>query len=109
MFLFGLTMALVEAPTALPYLAAIERITRSNPNLLQLSLLLLFYDFIFVLPLIILLVIYCATQNRASQILPTIQEFVNRWFPILFRYLLIGFGIALILDSIAHGFRRSLF
>jgi len=107
-FLFGLTMALVESPTALPYLIAIERITQTDPTLIQLSILLLFYVLIFVFPLIILVVIYQVAQNRASQILANIQTFVNRWFPILFRYVLIVFGIILILDSIAYGFNRSL-
>lgn len=107
-FLFGLSMAFVEAPTALPYLTAIERMTKSNPNTFQLACLLLFYDFIFILPLIVLLVIYCVAQKRAIRILSNAQGFVNRWFPFLFRYVLIGCGIVLILDSIAHGFRRSL-
>lgn len=107
-FLFGLTMALVESPTALPYLIAIERITQTNPNLIQLALLLLFYVLIFVLPLIVLVIVYQFSQNRASQILANIQTLVNRWFLILFRYVLIVFGTILILDSIAHGFGRSL-
>lgn len=101
-FLFGLTMALVEAPTALPYLIAIERITQTNPNLLQLTLLLLFYDLIFVLPLIVLVIVYHVAQNRASQILTNIQAFVNRWFLVLFRYVLIVLGIILILNSTTH-------
>ena len=108
MFFFGLTMALLEAPTALPYLAAIERITRTHPSLIKLALLLLFYSFIFVLPLIVLVVVYASSQKRATRSLFAIQEFVNRWLPILFRYLLIGFGAALILDCIAHGFGYSL-
>lgn len=107
-FLFGLTMALVEAPTALPYLVAIERITQTDPTVSQLALLLLFYVSIFILPLVIIVIVYQIAQNRASQILSGLQEFVNRWFPTLFRYVLIGFGIILILDSVAHRLGRSL-
>lgn len=107
-FLFGLTMALVEAPTALPFLVAIERITQIDPTLVQLALLLLFYVLVFIFPLVVLVAVYYFSQNRESRILLNIQAFVNRWFPILFRYLLIVFGVILILDSIAHGFGRSL-
>jgi cytochrome c biogenesis protein CcdA len=107
-FFFGLTMALVEAPTALPFLVAIERITQTNPTLPKLALLLLFYVLIFIFPLVVLVSVYYFTQNRASRILANIQAFVNRWFPILFRFVLIVFGIILILDSIAHQFGRSL-
>lgn len=106
-FLFGLTMALLEAPTALPYLIAIEKIRQSNPTLLQLMLLLLFYDFIFVLPLIALLLLYLVLQNRTSQ-LDRIQAFVNHWFPIAFRIVLIGLGAVLIADCVFRLFGRSL-
>ncbi|MBD1858795.1 MULTISPECIES: GAP family protein [Leptolyngbya] len=107
MFLFGFMLAFTEAPTALPYLAAIEQMTRTNPSLTELALLLLFYDVIFVLPLILLVVVYVIAQNRSTQAIALIQEFVSRWFPVLFQVVLILLGIVLIADSIAQGFGRS--
>ncbi|MCU0552022.1 MAG: GAP family protein [Leptolyngbya sp. Prado105] len=107
-FLFGFMLAFAEAPTALPYLAAIEQITRRNPSLSELALLLLFYDLIFVLPLITLVVVYAMTHKRSTTVILTIQSFVNRWFPVLFKVVLILLGIVLVLDSLAHGFGRSI-
>jgi cytochrome c biogenesis protein CcdA len=107
MFLFGFMLAFTEAPTALPYLAAIDQITRTNPSLPELALLLLFYDLIFVVPLVLLVVVYVAAQNRSTQAISLIQEFVSRWFPLLFQSVLILLGIVLIADSIAQGFGRS--
>jgi cytochrome c biogenesis protein CcdA len=107
MFLFGFMLAFTEAPTALPYLAAIDQITRTNPSLPELALLLLFYDLIFVVPLVLLVVVYVAARNRSTQAISLIQEFVSRWFPLLFQSVLILLGIVLIADSIAQGFGRS--
>jgi cytochrome c biogenesis protein CcdA len=65
-FLLGMSVTLLEAPTALPYLAAIERIARTKLSLLDLAGLLGFYNLVFVMPLIGLLSIYIAFQSRSK-------------------------------------------
>lgn len=107
-FFFGLTMAFVETPTALPYLAAIERINRANLSMFGLIAALTFYCLIFVLPLIGLLVISTVLQERGARLLKRIQQIVNQWFPRSFQAILIGFGIVLIIDSVMHLFGRSI-
>lgn len=68
-FLLGVSVTFLEAPTALPYIVAIERLTQSKLNLLQFISILVFYNIIFILPLLALLLIYITYQKRASVII----------------------------------------
>lgn len=108
-FILGATIAFVEAPTALPYLAAIERITRANLELPQIMGAIAFYNLIFVLPLIALLSIYLTLRNRSSELLTKIHQFVTKWFPKIIKFILIGLGLWLIGDCIAYLFGKSIF
>jgi cytochrome c biogenesis protein CcdA len=108
-FILGIAIAFVEAPTALPYLGAIEQIVQANLSMYQILSILTIYNFVFVLPLIILLLIYLHFQQRAIKILSSIQHSINRWFPKIMKLLLIVFGLILIFDSVAYFFDLSLF
>ena len=101
-------MAFVEAPTALPYLAAIERSTRANLQLPELMGVLAFYNLIFVLPLIVLLGIYLVLRNRAATLLHNIHRSVTEWFPKIMRVILMVLGFVLIADCMAHIFGHSI-
>lgn len=108
-FLLGLTMAFVETPTALPYLAAIERITRTKPDILELMVLLAWYCLIFILPLIGLLTIHIVLKNHSPDVLDRVQKIVNQWFPKLFQFVLIALGIVLVIDCFTQLFGVSVF
>jgi cytochrome c biogenesis protein CcdA len=108
-FWFGLTMALIEAPTALPFLAAIERIIQANLPILETIAALTLYCVIFVLPLVILLAAYIVLRDRASGFIHASQSAIAIWFPRIFQIILILLGIVLILDSALHFIGRSLF
>ena len=95
-------MAFVEAPTALPYLAAIEQITREDLQLLELLGVLAFYNLIFVFPLIVLLGMYLVLRNSAATLLNNIHQSVTKWFPKIMCVILIVLGFVLIADCIAH-------
>lgn len=101
-FVLGLTMAFVEAPTALPYLVAIERITRANLPLHQVIGVLTLYNVIFVLPLTGLLGIYFLLRERSTHLIQRINRAVVAWSPKIIRVVLIVLGLALILDCIAY-------
>jgi cytochrome c biogenesis protein CcdA len=108
-FWFGLTMALIEAPTALPFLAAIERITRANLSVLETIAAITLYCVVFVLPLVILLAAYIFLRDRASSFIQASQRTISNWFPKIFKVVLILLGIVLILDSALHLAGYSLF
>ncbi|BDA70528.1 hypothetical protein PM8797T_06270 [Calothrix sp. PCC 7716] len=108
-FILGATIAFLEAPTALPYLAAIERITRENLELPQLMTVIAFYNLIFVLPLIVLLIIYLIFRNNAATLLQRIHQSVTKWFPKIMKFILVSLGLLLIADCVAHIFGKSIF
>jgi cytochrome c biogenesis protein CcdA len=101
-FQLGATMAFVEAPTALPYLAAIEQITREDLQVTEVLGVLAFYNLIFVFPLIVLLGMYLVLRNRAATLLKNIHQSVTKWFPKIMCVILIVLGFVLIADCIAH-------
>ena len=101
-FLLGVTMAFVEAPTALPYLVAIERITRANLPLHQTIAVLTLYNIIFVLPLTVLLGMYLLLRERSTHLINRINRAIVAWFPQIMRVILLLLGSALILDCIAY-------
>ena len=101
-------MAFVEAPTALPYLAAIERITREDLQLPELMGVLAFYNFIFVFPMIVLLGIYLRLRDSAATLLNNIYQSLTKWFPKIMCVIFIVFGFVLIADCIAHIFGHSM-
>ncbi|MEW5856176.1 MAG: GAP family protein [Cyanobacteriota bacterium] len=101
-FQLGATMAFVEAPTALPYLTAIEQITREDLQLPELLGVLAFYNLIFVFPLIVLLGMYLVLRNSAATLLNNIHQLVTKWFPKIMCVIIIVLGFVLIADCIAH-------
>jgi cytochrome c biogenesis protein CcdA len=108
-FILGATIAFLEAPTALPYLAAIERITRENLELPKVMSVIAFYNLIFVLPLIALLIIYLIFRNNAAILLQKLHQSVTKWFPKVMKFILVTLGLVLIADCIAHIFGKSIF
>lgn len=106
-FMLGATMAFVEAPTAFPYLAALERMVHANLPFHQLLGVLTLYNIIFVFPLIGLLGIYLFFRNRAAALINRINYGIAKWFPKIMRVIFIVFGIVFIVDCIAYFLGRS--
>jgi cytochrome c biogenesis protein CcdA len=106
-FLLGMAMTILEFPTALPYLAAIEQIARAKLDLLTIMSILGLYNLVFVLPLIILVCIYVLFHRQSAILLPRINLAIAIWSPKILRALLLGLGILLIVDSIAFIFGHS--
>lgn len=108
-FLFGSAATLWDFPTALPYLAAIERIVGSQLDLLTTMGILAIYNLIFVLPLIILLGVYLCLGEQSTNLLQVIHRSVQKWGHKILRVLLIGLGLLLIADCIAGSLGRPIF
>lgn len=107
-FLLGTSITLLEAPTAFPYLAAIERIVHVKPSLPDLAGLLGIYNLVFVMPLIGLLGIYIAFQSRSAELLKRINQAITTWSPKILRVLLLVAGTFLLADCIASILGRPL-
>jgi cytochrome c biogenesis protein CcdA len=107
-FLFGSAATLWDFPTALPYLAAIERIVRSQFDLFTTMSILAIYNTIFVFPLIALLGLYIYLGERSVNLIHAINQSVQKWGQRILRVLLIGLGLLLIVDCIAFALGRPI-
>lgn len=103
-FLLGLCVTIWEFPTALPYLAALERVIQARLDLLSIMSVLGLYNVVFVLPLVILLGIYIVFQESAAGQLNAINRSINKFAPKILRVVLICLGAVLIFDCIAYLF-----
>ena len=106
-FLLGMAVTIWEFPTALPYLVAIEQIARAKLELFAIVSILGFYNLIFVLPLIILLVIYIVIYRESAILIHRIDRVITIWLPKILRILLLGLGFLLITHSLAYYFGHS--
>lgn len=107
-FVLGTSVTLLEAPTAFPYLAAIERIVHVKLSLPDLVRLLSIYNLIFVMPLFGLLVIYMAFQGKSAELLKRINQAITAWSPKILRVLLLVAGTFLLADGITSILGRLL-
>lgn len=103
-FLLAAAVTLWEFPTALPYIAALERIVQAELDLLGIMKALAFYDLIFVLPLIVLLGIYICLGDKSAVLLKRINRQITKWSPKILQVLAVSFGLWLIVDCIADSF-----
>lgn len=107
-FLLGFAVTVSDLPTALPYLAALERIVQAKLDLWKIALTLLLYNLLYVLPLFVLLGLYLMTQERSARLLQEIGHHINKWnhrLTVAFFYLI---GTLLIIDSIAFFWGRPI-
>lgn len=74
LILLGLTVTLLEAPTAIPYLAAIGILSSSAPDIASWLPILLVYNMIFIAPPMLLLWLQKMLGNR---IRPALEKFTN--------------------------------
>jgi len=99
-FLMGTAEMALELPTAFPYLAAVGLIVRESPPLSATLGILLMYNILFILPLLVLLLIYKLLPDRQAPWMAKIQKRFRRWLPRVLRILLVGAGIILLADVV---------
>jgi cytochrome c biogenesis protein CcdA len=99
-FFLGMSVTLLEAPTALPYIAAIERIAQAKLSFYDLAGVLSIYNVVFVMPLIGLLGIYISFQDRRTELLKQINQSITQWTPKIMRVLLLVTGSVLLVSGI---------
>lgn len=81
--LLGVTITVVELPTAFPYFAAIAAIVGSGFDPIRQLILLGIYNLAFVLPLILMVAILMIAPERAASILEATRGFLQRRWPVL--------------------------
>jgi cytochrome c biogenesis protein CcdA len=79
----GVTIAVVELPTALPYFAAIAAIVASGLNPFEELFLIAFYNLCFVLPLLGIVGVLWVAGDRAVETLERIRAYLHAHWPVL--------------------------
>ncbi|MHB8692831.1 MAG: GAP family protein [Solirubrobacteraceae bacterium] len=81
--LLGITISVVEFPTALPYFAAITAIIGAGTRPPGVIVLLLLFNFCFILPLLMILAVLWLAHDRATEILGRWRARLQRNWPVL--------------------------
>lgn len=108
-FLFGGAATLWDLPTALPYLAAIERIVQSRLDIFTTASVLALYNVIFVLPLMILLGIRLFLAEKSNTLIHAINRSMQQWGRRILQILLMGLGVILIVNCVAFFLNHPMF
>lgn len=96
-FALGVALNVSELPTAFPYLAALERITASQVTVIESLIALVVYAALFVLPMVLILVLYLRLHEHAAPAIARLSAGVERWSGRLLTWgaLMVAIGIAL--------------
>jgi cytochrome c biogenesis protein CcdA len=95
-FALGALIMLNELTTALPYLAAIERIAAAGLGWTGNLALLVVYNFVFALPLVLFLLLFVQLRERFTAQIERISAAVHLWTLRIFKYGSLAAGILLI-------------
>lgn len=100
--LIGATIGLAQAPTAVPYLAALAMLSVRDPRPTLWPLIVITYCLIALLPPI--LVLYTSTRRspRARKFYRAFIRALNRFGPLSVRILFLIFGAILVLDALRN-------
>ena len=100
MALLGGTLVLLGIPGAVPYLAAVERIVHKDPQGVTAIAYLLFYNLIFVLPLLSLIGLRFLFPQRAGKIFQSLATLSLSVLPKLTAVAVVALGLVLVADGI---------
>lgn len=100
MAVLGGSLVLLGIPGAVPYLAAVERIAQQDPQGLAGFAYLLFYNLIFVLPLLSLIGLRFVFPQQAGRIFESLAAFSLSVLPKLTAAVVVVLGLVLVADGI---------
>jgi cytochrome c biogenesis protein CcdA len=101
-FALGMTVTVLELPTALPYLGAVGMLTRGELAVTEWLPLLLLYNLIFVLPPLVLLAGHLALGRRADVVLGRLRDRLGGATREAVLWLLGLVGFFLLADALGH-------
>ena len=102
MFLMGFTTFLIEGTTALPYFVAIGLLTTSDANWMEWVTVLLAYNFIMVLPPLILYVLYLLVRSWMQKPLEKLRVKIANSTGFAFSWVMCIVGLLLIFNSLDY-------
>jgi len=100
-FALGASLMLVGLPGALPYFGAVDQILRADVGVAAAAAALLFYNLVFLLPLVLLVLVRLLLPRHSEKVFTRLADFGARWGPLVVAVLLVGLGLVLVADGIA--------
>ncbi|MEU6584794.1 GAP family protein [Nocardia sp. NPDC046763] len=100
--LVGVAIGLGQAPTAVPYLAALAMISARDPHPPMWPLIIIGYCLIALLPPLLVLVTSTLKSTRARRCYRGLVRSLKRFGPLSVRILLLLAGAALVADALVH-------
>ena len=91
--ILGVTLSVIELPTALPYFAVIVAIIAAGLNPVAELLLLALYNVCFVLPLLLIVLTLTLAGDRAQVLLNRARVYLRRHWPVLVAGLALAAGV----------------
>jgi len=107
-FLLGIGITASALPTSAAYFSALGIIANDKLGFESLSLLLLIYNVIFVLPLVVLLIIYLIFKDKSEKIFESARNFIFLRLNPFLKVVFILVGLFLITDFILYLFHRPI-
>lgn len=105
--ILGATITAVELPTAFPYFAVIAAIVGSGLGPIRQLVLLVMFNFFFVLPMLGIIATLAFAGDRAEQLLATGRNFLQRHWPSILAGLALVAGLfVIVLGATGLGSRR---
>jgi len=106
--LAGAGMTIVGLPGAVPYLAAIDLVLRSDLTNAQTVTVLLAYNIVFISPLVAIVAVSLLLGERSRPLLDLVRGFFDRWGQRFVVGLMLAFGAVLIVDGVGWFFGTPL-
>ncbi len=97
----GAISTVVALPFSIMYFAAIDQILKADLSTVPNVIALLFFNVVFVLPLIAFLAMTSWFGERGMATLSAVRQKVERWSPVAFGTLFAGGGVFLVVDGIS--------
>jgi len=107
-FMLGAGATIVGLWGALPYFAAADQIMKADLPAMQATLAIVYYNLIFILPLVVLLLIRAVAGERAAGLFDAVNRIFARWGKRVLSAALIVIGLVVLADSIGWLIGRPL-
>ncbi|QDG78523.1 GAP family protein [Labrenzia sp. PHM005] len=104
----GAGMTIVGLPGAVPYLAAIDLVLRSDLATAQTVMVLFAYNIVFISPLVVIVAVSLLFGERSRPLLDLIRGFFDRWGQRVIVGLMLAFGVILVIDGVGWFFGMPL-
>ncbi len=99
-FTIAVGLMIVGLPGALPYLAAIDQLLRADLNYFEMVMALIYYNIIYILPLVALVCIRVLFPNQSERIFGFVGNVIEKWGQRVIVIFMLILGFVMVVDGI---------